>query len=381
MTIPAGSVRREAVWAPRADAAEAAVVHRHLRRLWSLPSTRLGRVRWPGDVPSGTFVVWHYWWQAHLIDCAVDAAVRAPTPTRRRRLARLARTPWLRNCVSRSGSLGWRRDYHDDMAWMALALERAHRLCGVRRPRAVDTLTAALREASGPECAPLPWRRGGDFLNAPSNGPAAILFARTGDTARASALCDWIDAGLRDPATGLIHDGVRPGGLEPAFYTYCQGVVLGAETELAVRTGRPEHAQRIRRLLAAITEGVCTDGVLRGQGGGDGGLFAGILARHLAETACGLPDTIPDVGILRETAATLVMASAQAAWDNRIEIDTEPLFGPDWATPAVVPAALYRPDDPSARVPERDLSVQLSGWMLMEAAARVEDAARMEGGR
>ena len=121
-----------------------------------------------------------------------------------------------------------------------------------------------------------------------------------------------------------------------------------------------------------MSDGLCSDGVLRGAGGGGPGLHAGILARYLALIACRLPDTVDNADIVRETAATLVMASASAAWKNRIEIDGEPLFGPEWDTPAVVPAALFRPDDPAARVAERYLSVQVSGWMLMEAAARVE---------
>ncbi len=354
------------------------MVHRHIRRLCAIPWTRIGCVRWPVDVPSATFISWHYWWQAQLIDCAVDATVRDPTPARRRRLGRLCRTPWIRNSVSRAGTGGWRRDFNDDMMWMALALERAIRLCGVRRPRGFDRMTAAIADGTDPATGVLPWRRGGDFLNAPTNGPAAILCARLGWIDTAEMLCDWLDATLRDPQTALIHDGIRNGVLVEDYYTYCQGAVLGAETERAAHTGKGTrlqamHGERVARLLEAVSTGMCTGGVIHGAGGGDGGLFAGILARYLAAVACDLPDAVPDADLLRSTAANLVLTSAEAAWGNRIEFDGEPLFGHDWAIPAVVPAALFRPDDPSARVAERDLSVQLSGWMLMEAAARVDE--------
>jgi len=277
MSTPPVPVSQQPLWASRADAAETAVVHRHLRRLWMLPWTRMGRVRWPADVPSATFISWHYWWQAHLIDCAVDAVVRDPTPARRRRLGRLCRTPLIRNSVSRAGRAGWRRVYNDDMAWMALALERATRLGGVRRPRGFDAITAALADGTHPATGVLPWRRGGEFLNAPTNGPAAILFVRLGWPGTAEVLCDWIDETLRDPGTALIHDGIRKGALVEKYYTYCQGAVLGAETELALGDGEEPgdgadvHGRRIGRLLTAVESGMCAGGVIHGEGGGDGG--------------------------------------------------------------------------------------------------------------
>ncbi|MBA3907818.1 MAG: glycoside hydrolase, partial [Pseudonocardiales bacterium] len=69
-------------WAGRAAAAERAVVRRHLRPIAGvLPGTRIGRVRWPRQLP-GTPVHWHYWWQAHLLDCLIDAQLRDPRPRR-----------------------------------------------------------------------------------------------------------------------------------------------------------------------------------------------------------------------------------------------------------------------------------------------------------
>jgi hypothetical protein len=95
-------------------------------------------------------------------------------------------------------------------------------------------------------------------------------------------MADWIDGTLIDPDTHLVFDGIKDGSLVRAQYTYCQGVVVGLETELAVRTGDPRHAARVRRLVPAIAEHMTADGVLRGAGGGDGGLFAGITARYPA---------------------------------------------------------------------------------------------------
>ena len=49
-------------------------------------------------------------------------------------------------------------------------------------------------------------------------------------------MADWIDETLIDPETHLVFDGIKGGSLVRAQYTYCQGVVVGLETELAART-------------------------------------------------------------------------------------------------------------------------------------------------
>lgn len=62
--------------ANRAASAETAVTQRHLRRLWALPGTQLAVVAWPSTRRDRLFGSWHYWWQAHLLDCLVDAQLR-----------------------------------------------------------------------------------------------------------------------------------------------------------------------------------------------------------------------------------------------------------------------------------------------------------------
>ncbi|MBM4628273.1 fructose-bisphosphate aldolase, partial [Rhodococcus hoagii] len=100
-------------WSARADAAEEAVMTRHIRRVWGMPGTALAVVAWPAVRRERMFVNWHYWWQANLINCTVDAAERNPTARRRRRLARLIRGHRFRNIS------GWTNNYYDDMAWLA----------------------------------------------------------------------------------------------------------------------------------------------------------------------------------------------------------------------------------------------------------------------
>ena len=359
-------------WSNRAASAEAAVTTRHLDRLWGLPGTQLGVVGWPSTRKERAFGTWHYWWQAHLLDTLVDAQLRDPQPERVGRIRRQIRGHHLRN-IGR-----WTNSYYDDMAWLALALERAGRLVGAGRPGALATLGRQLLGAWMPELGGgIPWRKQDRFFNAPANGPAGIFLARHHSLHRAQETADWIDNTLIDPETKLVFDGIKAGSLVRAQYTYCQGIVVGLETELAVRTGEDRHRDRVARLVAAIGEHMTHGGVLRGAGGGDGGLFAGITARYLALAATTLPgDSAADVAA-RDAAADIVLASARAAWDNRQSVDGLPLFGAFWDRAPEIPrpgvAAGKRVGGAvtESAAPERDLSVQVSGWMLMEAAHTV----------
>ncbi|KHO28368.1 fructose-bisphosphate aldolase [Mycolicibacterium setense] len=360
------------LWANRAASAEAAITQRHLTKLWGLPGTQLGVVAWPATKKYSKFGTWHYWWQAHLLDTLVDAQVRDPQPERKTRIERQIRTHHLRNNFS------WTNNYYDDMAWLALALERAGRLAGVEKSHALKKLCGQFVDAWVPEDGGgIPWRKQDQFFNAPANGPAGIFLARyvAGDRLRrAQQMADWIDETLIDPETHLVFDGIKAGSMVRAQYTYCQGVVLGLEVELAVRTEDVRHAERVRRLVAAVDSEMSTDGVIKGAGGGDGGLFNGITARYLALVANSLPGDTAQDDAARETARSLVLKSAQAAWDNRQTVDGLPLFGPFWDRTAEVPgvegqqAQFVDGAVNASAIPERDLSVQISGWMLMEAA-------------
>ncbi|MET0863576.1 MAG: glycoside hydrolase family 76 protein, partial [Nakamurella sp.] len=335
----------------RAAVAERAVLWRHVRRVWALPGTALGVIRWPATRRDRLFLGWNYWWQAHLLDCLTDAQLRDPRPDRRQLIVRVVRSIRLLNAGR------WTNNYYDDMAWLALALERADRHVGTDHRRAVRRLTGEILLAwTDDEGGGIPWRRGDEFKNTPANGPAAILLARTGHLDRAVSTADWIDRRLRDPVTGLIWDGLRPGpasrtesvtdtsapggrpstAFEKTIYTYCQGVVLGAELELTgrLRSAHPESALRLHRLVAAIDRHLTVDGVLTGHQGGDSGLFTGILARYLALLANELPGADTADQATRRCARAMVLKSADAAWSNARFHGGLPVFGTDWTRPA-----------------------------------------------
>lgn len=346
-------------WNERATAAEYAVLDRFVRRVpgiaWArsswppLAAATRGRPRRPG---------WHYWWSAHVIDATVDAARHRPTSGRLSRPRRFARGIPLRN----GGT--WSRPFWDDLAWAGLALARGGMLVG-RRRRIVERMAAQLQRAIDPAVGAIPWRIGSSLYNAPANGPAAILLARTGRTEAATGLARWMDGTLRDTATGLILDGVRVYGIRHPdarlgrervtdLYTYCQGVALGAYLAVADQ----DFTDRAAALVEAIAMWTGPGLVLPGSGGGDGGLFAGITCRYVAEAADRLAASAP---MAAASARSIVLANADAAWHGAAIIDGRPFFAADWRRPA----------DTSAGAPEHDLSVQLGAWLALEAAVDV----------
>jgi predicted alpha-1,6-mannanase (GH76 family) len=352
----------------RADLAERAVMERHVHTLWGQSGVQLGTLHWPSSLFDQLLLArWCYWWQAHLLDCAVDAAYRARSPERIDRIGAIARGIHTRNLT------GWTNGYCDDMSWLVLALERADRLLGVRFDDAVPKLRTALLDGWNPAVGAVPWKIGHDYYSTSAIGPTGIAMARLGNLPHAERLADFLNTRLRDTESGLIFDGVHePSGLvDHALKTYCQGVAIGLETELALRTNDSSHRDRAAALVAGTADRLADAGVIAGAAGNDSGLFMGILARYLAQTALALGDT---------TAAQLVHASARAAWDNRAEVDGLPLFGADWTRPVTAPTGLETfpqlADSSHASSPNqsRDLSIQLSGWMLLEADHQLTSA-------
>ncbi|MFF3570609.1 glycoside hydrolase family 76 protein [Nocardia jiangxiensis] len=345
----------------RAELAEQAIVQRYVRPLWGEPQVQLGTLVWPASLWEQLLLGrWCYWWQAHLLDCAVDAAVRARTPERIGRIFALARGIRVRNITA------WTNGYYDDMSWLILALERAERLLDIRFGEAVGDLHRALYAGWRPDIGAVPWRSHDNYYSTSAIGPTGIAMARSGELTRAAALSDFLQARLRDPRSGLIFDGVHEpeGRVDHATPTYCQGAAIALETELATRTSDSTHHKRATDLIAATADKLTNAGVIAAAAANDSGLFMGILARYLAEAALALGDT---------TAANIVHASARAAWEHRAEVGGLPLFGMDWTRPVTVPdhPGTFTQLTHSSTVPaanlSRDLSVQLSGWMVLEA--------------
>lgn len=329
----------------RAMAAESAVVRRYVHRFGPVA---WGHAATPGVDGART---WHYWWHAHLLHVLRDAQEHRPDPRRARLLRAIHRGIAVR-------TLGrWTTPFYDDVAWMTLALQRYD-----LHDRRIDRLTRRLGDARDPEVGALPWAVGSVLYNAPANGPAAIALAWSARRGIAVDLDAWVATTLDDPATGLVRDGIEHGVVRPEVWTYNQGVAIGSA--LALAEGAPDadareaHEARAMALVHAVERWCEPDGGLfPAAGGGDGGLFAGILARYLAEAAVWFARDVSNDEHRQASrvASELVHRNAHALWLGR----REGFFAADPRRPARAEGA------------DLDLSVQLGAWITLEADVEV----------
>lgn len=353
----------------RAAEAQRSIALRFGVRWAGLPLTHLARVATSATVP----LQWNYWWHAHYLDAVVDAGWRGlrQGDARGREYARRHLTAGLR--IVRS--MFWRNGahfanhYYDDMAWLLLATGRLRALADELSPGhtlplvtlAQHTLDRTVRTAMTDDLGGgLYWDVTRDFKNVPATAPFALYLARSGEVDEARRLVDWIYDRLVDERTGLVEDGLRVGPdgevrLIGDIYTYNQGTVLGT----LVTLGDEVSLERGRRLLRAVedhlTTAVADARVLVGQGGGDGGLFTGILARYLALAA-----RDPRLGAdATARASRLVLDTANALWEGRRDDGGMTLFSAEPAVPA----------GRSSRAEAVELSTQLQAWTILEAAA------------
>lgn len=391
-----GQPGTDSEWAARADEAARSVTHLFGQRLFFLPWTHIAATTRPSGRLKNLLAPWHYWWQAHYVDCLVDTgrrelgtAGRPParfdgdsSPSAGQLASRLVTGIRLRNFLTFVNS------YYDDMAWLALSTlrleklaEESHRPSRRRNARIRKSLTLQFDSASTDDLdGGTFWSTKRDFKNTPATAPVALYYARTGNPAKAQALVDWLDARLFDPVRGLYLDGLRisPTGetvLVDAVYTYNQGPVLGALLEL----GGTKNLERVAVVVDAVaqhltlsgnggTNGGTTAGtVLRCDGTGDGGLFTGILTRYLALAA--RDGRLPEH--TRTTAARLVTDTAAALWAGRRTVSPGEALAKHHGAGRLVfsydprlPAGSAYP--PGAAV---ELSTQLQAWMVLEAAA------------
>lgn len=300
----------------------------------------------------------YYWWQAHVLDVLVDAYERSGDPALPERIGR-----FCRSLESYNGGT-FKHNYYDDMEWTALALLRAYDALGDPwyKKKSLE-LWADIQTAWNGHCGGgMAWKKDQlDYKNTPANAPAAILAARLyrrfgdeADLSWAKRIYDWNKACLVDPKTGFVWDGINrlgDGRIDKDWkFTYCQGVFIGAGVELYRCTGSAQYLEDARRTAQACFDELADpdSGLLPDEGIDDTGLFKGILIRYLLE----LLRLDPEVPRVR----SIIAANAKRLW--REGMQPSPLLcGPDWARPPRLPV---------------QLSVQLSGLMLLEAAAALE---------
>lgn len=323
----------------RADDAARTVVEVFIQR--PVPGARLGVVK----RPSQRVDRFDYWWQAHLVDCLLDATMRRSSVVDARLVGWMLTGIWLRN------GLKYRNRYFDDMAWLSLAAQRADS----RRVRLASVLRSGITSDFGGGSF---WRTDRRYKAAAATAPIALFLARAGDSDTAGELVDWLWGVLLDDR-GLIRDGVRMGEdgpeIDSLVFTYNQGPALGALLAL----GGDRYLEAASRLILAVGNYLVRgrSQVLVTHSSSDGGLFTGILTRYLALAA---RDARLDPGA-RRLAGDLVAATAENLWSNRQVRD--------WRGAPYVTFPTDTTFDEPHHPPVVELSTQLQAWMAIEAAA------------
>lgn len=301
----------------------------------------------------------NYWWQAHGIDSFIDAYQRTRNPTY------LTRAKNLLHGVQRKNGGGYTNAFYDDMAWLALACLRAYEITGDAEYLSVsEGLWAQIK--TGVSNGLFSWSTScqPSCKNTIGNTPAIVLGARlfslgrvpVADRTLIETAYANVKATLVDPATGAVWDGkdLATGAVNKATYSYNQGMYIGAALELYKLSGNPAYTADARATADWATTAFTVNGLVfhQKEGGGDGGLFKGILIRYLALFA--REGNLSDAD--RTRYIRVVKANANLLHATGMQ-RPELLVGPDWSSP---PGSVT------------DYSSQLSGVFLEEAAAVVD---------
>ncbi|HEU4471902.1 MAG TPA: glycoside hydrolase family 76 protein [Flavisolibacter sp.] len=306
---------------------------------------------------SATNTAWtQYWPTAHVLDVLVDAYLRNPSPQLKTRMDNL-----MTGLLSRNGNT-WINYYYDDMEWLALAALRAFDATGdVQYKTVLDILWADIKNGWSTDLGGgIWWRKDNLSKNTPSNMPAAILAARLyrkfnqpADLQWAINIYNWQKATLYESASGWVYDNIDRNGVKNTTwrFTYNQGTFLGAALELYMITGNATYlADAIAAADHTLNGPLTTNGILKDEGGGDGGLFKGVFVRYFTRL-------IVD-GNLSQTKKSAyiayIKANGEMLWNRASKSPV--LFGTNWS------------NAPAASV---ELTTQLSGIMLCEAMAEL----------
>jgi predicted alpha-1,6-mannanase (GH76 family) len=337
-------------WSARADSAQAALN----RSFWASDNYYLQNNSGKPD--------FNYWWQAHGLDILLDGYQRTKV------LDYTAKMQQLQQGTKKKNGNTYLNNFYDDMAWQALANLRAFQLTQDPSYKTTalqlwDDLKTGWNTNQGGGIA---WKKDQrDYKNTPANAPVAILAARLyqldhnpDDLTWAMKIYDWEKKTLVDPSTGAVWDGINRQGngqIDKDWrFSYNQGVFLGAGLELYRATQQSTYLDDANRTASYVLNDsqLSPGGVLKDEGGGDGGLFKGILVRYLAQLA-----TEPAVSATaRANYVSFLKFNGESLYRKGMR-KSDYLFNTNWTSP------------PSGTV---DGSTEMSGVMLFEVMADLQ---------
>jgi predicted alpha-1,6-mannanase (GH76 family) len=226
----------------------------------------------------------HYWWNAHMVDALVDGYIRTNDESYLPKIKALVRGIRVKNGNT------YVNVFNDDMQWLAIACLRAYQITEDEEYMEVarflwNEIKKGWSDVHG---GGITWRSDRPLgKNACSNGPAAIIAAlfyqiegNQEDLDWAINIYNWLKNTLVDPNNGLVWDNIEMVEGEPVInkdwvFTYNQGTYIGSAAILYELTG--EIAYLNDAMLTATTcmssPQVTSEGLMRNENQGDGGLF------------------------------------------------------------------------------------------------------------
>ncbi len=309
----------------------------------------------------------HYWPQAHALDVMLDAYQRTSDSKYKQIMDQ-----WYQGVPQQQGDT-FLNDFYDDMEWNALAMLRAHQTVGDEKfltstKDVWEEIKTGWTDVGG---GGIMWAKHTPrSKNAISNSPASILASRLYKLTGEEEYLDWahktydfVKNNLVNRQNGAVWDHMevsQDGEVDIQkdwIFTYNQGVFLGAALELYEITGESRYLNDAIK-SADYTLNNLTDGntrLLVDEGTGDGGLFKGIFVRYLTELI--LEEDLSES--VRNRYVAFLEHNAETLWKEGTN-KSDVLYSSFW-------------NDKPANNAEIDLTVQLSGSMLIEAAALLDN--------
>lgn len=307
----------------------------------------------------------HYWPNGHGLDVIVDAYLRTNDPVYKNYM-----DSWYTGVRQKNGN-GFINEFYDDMDWNGLAMLRAYEATNDAKFKdAVDVLWTDIKTGWNTTMGGgIAWRKAMPwYKNTPANGPAAILAARLykkfnnpDDLVWSKKIYTWLKDSLYNPGSGWVFDGMnydKDGKRQTTWkFTYNQGVFIGAAVELYKITNEMGYLNdALNAANFTLSDNTLTnfnDNLLRDEGGGDGGLFKGVFVRYFTEL-------IQAPGML---------SSNKTRYVNYLKHNAETLWNVGTDKSYLLYGSYWK-NKPGATT---DLTIQLSGAMLMEAMAVLKE--------
>jgi len=303
----------------------------------------------------------NYWPNAHMLDVLTDGYLRTRSGVYSQRMKSL-----LTGLKTANGG-AYPNEFYDDMGWLANASLRDYNITNdADYLNVAQILYAEIKGGSNSVAGGgIAWQRTQLYYkNIPSTGNMTILAARfyqlqnkAEDLTLAKNLYNWMKTNLVNASSGVVLDGInrnQDGQVDNWIFTYNQGLFIGSAVELYNCTKDPAYLQdaigTANNLIA--DPNLTVNGILKSEGQGDGGLFKGVAVRYLT-----LLTELPDLDASSKTKYANFLKQNAQTLDVKGIGRPSMMISPDWT---ILPSG------------STDLTTQLSGLMMIEAAAKLK---------